>query len=234
MKHIVYIFTSLLFVGILSQTGFAESGEENTSQVSDTISSTDITSTDTQVSSDNAPQEVVQNTESTNINLSDHKPIISPWPLDYNIKASLVTSAGTLSCELFAGSHPMTVLNFISLATGTPAWTDAKGNKHHTPYYKDLSFANRVKGAYVTSGLRSEGTDFVVQDERCRSHKPVAGSIAMVQNYPGMASAQFMLMPRDNPKFANMYAVFGQCGPIDIINQLTREDAVLEKIDIQY
>ena len=54
----------------------------------------------------------------------------------------------------------------------------------------------------------------------------------MVQNHPGMASAQFMLMPRDNPKFANMYAIFGKCSPIETIYKLTREDANLERIDI--
>ena len=178
------------------------------------------------------PVESAQNEACVQPDLSDHKPSIAPWPMDYSIHAQLITSAGIITCELFAGTHPMTVLNFISLATGKPAWTDAKGIKHHTPYYEQLPFTSRVKGAYVSSGLRDEGTDFVIQDERCKSHPPIAGSIAMIQNYPGNASTQFILMPRDNPKFKNMYPVFGQCQPIDTIDKLTREDATLERIDI--
>ena len=165
---------------------------------------------------------------------TDHKPSIAPWPLDYTINAHLITTAGNIHCKLFAGAHPLTVLNFISLATGTPGWTDASGQLHRTPYYQQLKFSNRVKGAYVLSGLRPEGTDFVIQDERCKTHEPVAGTIAMNQSYPGTASAQFMLMPRKNPNFKNMYPVFGICAPIETIDKITREDAVLERIDIEY
>lgn len=232
MKHCIYIFTCLFFLFLHNQIVFAESGEDISSVISDNSSSNEMNQAENIVSCDVSPQEVAENSEFKLVDLSDHKPVISPWPLNYTIKASLVTSAGTLICELFAGSHPMTVLNFISLSTGKPAWSDAKGNKHHEPYYHDLPFSSRVKGAYVTSSLRSEGTDFVVQDERCKSHQPVAGSIAMVQNHPGMSSAQFMLMPRNNPKFVNMYTIFGQCSPIEIIDKLTREDATLERIDI--
>ena len=163
---------------------------------------------------------------------SGHRRLVAPWPENKTIVATLVTSHGEIQCRLFAGTHPMTVLNFISLATGKPGWTDGSGNKHTDPYFQNIEFSNRVKGAYVVSGLRSEGSDFVIPDERCKEHPTVAGSIAMVQAHPGMASTQFMLMPRKNPSFKNMYIVFGQCAPIEIIDKITRENAILENVVI--
>ncbi len=157
---------------------------------------------------------------------------IAAFPEDKTIHAELNTSLGSVSCEIFAGTHPLTVLNFMSLAKGKPTWTDSTGTHHSDPYYHDLKFAGRSKNAYVMSGLRAEGTDFVLTDEQCTSHGPVAGAIAMVQPHPGMASTQFILLACDMPIFKGMYSVFGQCGPIEIIQKLTKSEAVLESIVI--
>jgi hypothetical protein len=55
----------------------------------------------------------------------------------------------------------------------------------------------------------------------------------MVQNFPGQAAAQFMLLASDIPVFKGMYAVFGQCAPIDIIQKLTETDAVLHSVSVE-
>lgn len=161
----------------------------------------------------------------------DHKIEIAPFPYDYVMHGSIVTSLGTLSCDLYAGSHPLTVLNFVSLGRDNYGWKDASGEMHQTAYYSDLPFGSRVKGAYVTSSVREEGTSFVLADERCDVHQPVAGSILMVQNQPGRASTQFALLARDIPQFRGMYIVFGQCGPQELVDKLTREDAVIERVE---
>ena len=162
----------------------------------------------------------------------DHVRRIAPWPEDKTMKATLHTDQGDITCELFAGAHPLTVLNFKALAEGKPAWTDASGKAHETPYYQALPFGTRVKNRYVTISDRSEGTGFVVVDERCRSHQPVAGSIVMVQKYPGQASAQFMLLASDIPEFKGMYAIFGQCAPLDTIEKLTETAAILQSVSV--
>lgn len=161
---------------------------------------------------------------------TDHAFKIAVFPEDKTFHAQLKTSVGTVSCTLFAGTHPLTVLNFMALAKGSPGWTDKTGTLHSEPYYRDLKFVGKKRNAYVMSGLREEGTDFVIADERCTSHGPVAGAIAMVQPHPGMASTQFILLARNMPVLKGMYAVFGQCGPIEVIKELTKSDAVLESI----
>ncbi len=162
----------------------------------------------------------------------DHVLRIAPFKKGYRINAELVTSLGSVSCELYADTHPLTVLNFVALAQGTPAWVDASGITHATPYYSNLTFETRKRGAYAVSGMRREGTGFTVADERCASHRPVAGSIAMVQSLPGTASAVFMLLARDMPEFSGMYAVFGQCRDISVIEKLTAQDATLDYVKI--
>ena len=178
------------------------------------------------------PDEPTGEAEETALTKPEHVYKIAAFPEDKTIHAELKTSLGTVSCELFAGTHPLTVINFMALAKGTPAWSDKAGTYHSEPYYQNLKFVGKSKNAYVMSGLREEGTNFVLHDERCTSHGPVAGAIAMVQPHPGMASTQFILLARDMPIFKGMYVVFGQCGPIDMIQKLTKSEAVLESIAI--
>ena len=161
----------------------------------------------------------------------DHRITLAPFPPDYVMHGKIITSIGELECDLYAGNHPFTVLNFVALSRENYVWTDATGTKHTNAYYTNLPFGSRVKGAYVTSSIRPEGTDFVIPDERCKTHQPTAGAIIMLQNHPGRASAQFALLARDIIEFKNMYTVFGQCGPIETIDKLTREDATIERIE---
>ena len=180
-------------------------------------------------SSQNAANATAQIPENTEV-LKEHKIRIAPFPVDYVMKGQIVTSLGTLECELYAGTHPLTVLNFVSLGRDGYGWTDASGVMHQTAYYSDLPFDSRVKGAYVTSSVREEGTNFVLEDERCAVHQPTSGSIVMIQNHPGMASTQFALLARTIPQFKGMYVVFGHCEPLDLIDKLTRENAVIERL----
>ena len=163
----------------------------------------------------------------------EHRRLVAPFPKDHRIRVELVTTAGNISCDLYADTHPLTTLNFVALATGSPAWQDASGAMHSTPYYEDLAFDERKRGAYVVSGERTEGTGFYVVDERCSVHPPVAGAIAMVQSHPGTASSKFILLARDIVEFSGLYAVFGQCDDIDVIERLTKKKAVLERVVVK-
>ena len=165
--------------------------------------------------------------------LPEHNLTFAPFPKDYRIRVQLVTTVGNIPCELYADTHPLTVLNFVALATGSPSWRDASGTVHSTPYYKDIPFGSRKRGAFVVSGNRPEGTGFYVVDERCSVHGPVAGAIAMSQLHPGTASSNFILLARDITEFNGMYAVFGQCENIEAIEQLTKQKAVLERVIVE-
>lgn len=226
-----FLFAMLMPLAVWAQDVTTSAGQQlkpsaakDTKEPADTVDASP--NTDTTPNTDATPK-----TET--VPTPDHVRKVAPWHEDKKLKVALHTSLGDVTCELFAGAHPLTVLNFKALATGTPAWTDASGKSHQTPYYQELPFGTRVKNRYVNTSLRAEGTGFVIVDERCRSHQPVAGSIAMVQNYPGQAAAQFMLLASDIPVFKGMYAVFGQCAPIETIQKLTTVDAVLHSVSVE-
>lgn len=226
-----------------SQVDSAEPNAESPGKASDSVDKSEELnedSTETASASDNnAPGDNEDSADTISeeqtceeLAKPEHVSGISPYPKGKIIQAKIQTSIGELSCELYVGDHPMTVLNFISLATGKPAWNDASGKVHHDAYYKDLKFIQRNKNRYVVSSLRDEGTDFVIVDERCVSHGMDAGAIAMVQPYPGMASSQFILLADNVPAFKGMYPVFGKCGPVDLIKEMTKKDVTLNQIFI--
>lgn len=180
-----------------------------------------------------ATSESVETTSDAMASAFSPKPSYRLYAEHHPMTAMIETSKGTLCCDLFIDDHPMTVLNFKALADGKPAWTDKSGNIHRTPYYDDLPFAQRERGAYVVSGVRQEGTDFYVKDERCTQHHPVAGSLVMVQPHPNAASTRFMILARDIQEFYGMYTVFGQCTDTALIQSLSSEAAMIQHISIK-
>ncbi|MBR4984956.1 MAG: peptidylprolyl isomerase [Proteobacteria bacterium] len=255
MKKYVPVIFAVFWICLLGmQTGFAEdlaSSDVTPSGASDGIKAqTDGAAEDEQAGGADTSESMAQPGETV---ISDqeaslsaepassdqpefvpgHNIRIAPYPKDKTIRATLVTSAGKVTCELFAGAHPMTVMNFVALAKGKPSWTDAAGKEHTEPYYRDIAFGDRVKGAYAAINARPEGTNFVIPDERCSVHGPKAGAIAMLQPYPGQASTRFVLLARDEPNFKGMYAFFGACEPLDTIKALTKHASTLERIEIE-
>lgn len=223
------LFSLLVLLVLLSIPSFAAFAGDDPDETPDSVD-------DAAVQSDSAGTAQDENGAVSDVPSVEVKPehvsSVAIYPADKIIHAKLQTSIGDISCDLYAGNHPLTVLNFISLAKGEPSWSDASGRVHRDPYYKDIKFADRASGAYVLSGLRSEGTNFVIADERCESHTMEPGAIAMVQPYPGMAATQFVLLAKAVPAFAGMYPVFGKCGPIELISELTRKEAVLLQVSM--
>jgi peptidyl-prolyl cis-trans isomerase A (cyclophilin A) len=59
-----------------------------------------------------------------------------------NPRAIIHTTAGNMSCELFADKAPKAVANFIGLAKGTKDWTNpaTKTVEHNKPLYDGVIF----------------------------------------------------------------------------------------------
>ncbi len=69
------------------------------------------------------------------------------------MKATLHTSLGDITVELFAFQAPKTVANFVELATGKREWTDpTTGEKTTRPLYDGVIFHRVIPGFMIQGG----------------------------------------------------------------------------------
>ncbi|MGI5828948.1 MAG: peptidylprolyl isomerase [Bradymonadia bacterium] len=154
----------------------------------------------------------------------------SPFLSDHHISVTLQTSRGDLCCELFTQDHPITVLNFLVLAGAQLPWTrPLEGPK---PFYRNLPFHKRERNSFAATGKdqRGELPPYTIADERCTTHMPVAGALAMVQAAPGQSRSEFMVLAKDMPIFEGLFSIFGSCQPIEIIKELSNHKAELMRV----
>ena len=62
------------------------------------------------------------------------------------------TSMGTMVIELFEGTTPLTVENFLGLAEGTKTWKTASGEEKNEPFYEGLIFHRVIKDFMIQGG----------------------------------------------------------------------------------
>src|ERR1700726_4715942 len=75
-------------------------------------------------------------------------------------QARFVTSQGTFTVRLMPEHAPVTVANFVELATGTREWRDPRdGSKKTEPLYHGTVF-HRVIPDFMVQGGDPEGTGF--------------------------------------------------------------------------
>ena len=68
--------------------------------------------------------------------------------------AVIETTAGNITCTLFPEQAPLTVANFIGLATGTKAWKDPKTGQmmHGVPLYNGTIFHRVIPDFMIQGG----------------------------------------------------------------------------------
>ena len=151
------------------------------------------------------------------------------------MKAIIETSMGTIEVELFADKAPVTVENFVGLATGTKEFTDLKtGKKTKRKFYDGLTF-HRIVDEFMAQGGDPSGNgsgespntirgEFSVNGwENNLSHVRGVISMARTKVYDS-ASCQFFIMLADKYKSSldGSYAAFGYvCAGMDAIDSLT-------------
>lgn len=141
----------------------------------------------------------------------------APAPANTNPIATIVTSLGTIRCELFRNKAPMTVQNFIDLARGTKEWTDPTTQKKlHRPYFNGLIFHRVIPGFMVQSGdpmgTGFGGPGYNITDEFNNGlHFDVAGRLAMANTgRPNTGGSQFFITTNPRPELNGGYTIFGQ------------------------
>ncbi len=128
------------------------------------------------------------------------------------------TTMGRLTCRLFSQEAPITVANFVGLATGAKTWIDPVSLKQVSgkPFYDGTTFHRVIPGFMIQGGDRL-GTGvgdagFYIKDEISPNLRfDVPGRLAMANSGPGTDGSQFFITEDAKPELNGGYTIFGQC-----------------------
>ncbi len=143
--------------------------------------------------------------------------------------AVIETTAGNITCTLFPNQAPLSVANFIGLATGTKDWKDPKTGKtmHGVPLYDGTIF-HRVIPNFMIQGGDPIGTGtgdpgYQIKDEVSSSltfNQP--GRLAYANSGPNTNGSQFFITEVPYESLNGHYSIFGQCQDLDVVKKIAR------------
>lgn len=142
------------------------------------------------------------------------------------IVATLETTKGALQCKLFDDKAPLTVANFIGLATGKRPWKEPVGGAWVTkPAYDGTVFHRIIKGFMIQGGdPRGDGSGepgYVIKDEIWDGAKhDRAGLLCMANRGPNTNGAQFFITDEAAPHLDRSYTIFGECAPVSTVHDI--------------
>jgi len=144
------------------------------------------------------------------------------------IQATFETTAGNINCVLYPDKAPITVANFIGLATGTKDWKNPSNGAtmHGRPLYDGTTFHRVIPnfmiqgGDPLGNGTGSPGYTF--RDEQSDLKFDVAGRLAMANSGPNTNGSQFFITEVPTPHLDGHYNIFGQCENVDLVKQIAR------------
>jgi cyclophilin family peptidyl-prolyl cis-trans isomerase len=143
-------------------------------------------------------------------------------------KAVLETSMGDITCTLFPDKAPMTVENFVGLATGTKEWRNpvSGAKKTNTPLYDGTIFHRVIPNFMVQAGdPAGNGTGdpgYKFKDEFSDLRFDQPGRLAMANSGPNTNGSQFFITEVPTPHLNNKHTIFGQCSPMTLVNKIAR------------
>ena len=142
-------------------------------------------------------------------------PKVASFQPGEKITATFETSEGTMVAELFADKCPMTVGNFVALATGEATWTDPEGNDSTAPFYDGTTFHRVIKdfmiqgGCPLGNGTGGPGYRFDDEfDSELKHDRP--GVLSMANAGPGTNGSQFFITEKHTPWLDGKHTVFGR------------------------
>jgi serine/threonine-protein kinase len=143
------------------------------------------------------------------------------------IKATIATSQGTLTCELFDDKAPIAVASFVGLATGLKPWRDALTGKvkRGVPFYDGRVVHRVVPGISIHLGrgaakVSSSDPGYRFENEPGGTHAP--GALATIYEAGKGNGAELNLLEVDLSDVGLNDTVFGQCGPLEVIGRIAR------------
>ena len=142
--------------------------------------------------------------------------------------AKIETSKGVINCELFADKAPMTVANFVGLATGKKAWKNPKTGSVEIgkPFFDDLTFHRVIPEFMIQGGdplgVGSGGPGYQFGDEFLPDVKMEPGTLAMANSGPATNGSQFFITEIAPEWLNGKHTVFGKCKELELVKQIAR------------
>jgi len=170
--------------------------------------------------------------------------------------AVMQTSMGNIVCKLFYEKVPLTVANFVGLATGGIEWKDPQtGDMVKRPLYDGTKFHRCIPdfmiqgGDPLGNGRGGPGYTFTDEfDPTLRHDGP--GVLSMANSGPDTNGSQFFITHKATPWLDDKHSIFGRCvmgqevvnamaqvpmkGPSSPSNpaSIPVEDIILQKVSI--
>ena len=142
------------------------------------------------------------------------------------LKAAIETNMGTFHCELYPDKAPMTVANFVGLATGKKAWQDPQSGatQKGKPLYDGLTFHRVIDGFRIQGGdplgSGSGGPGYSFDDEVNNGLTMQPGTLAMANAGPGTNGSQFFITEGAPDWLNNKHTIFGKCKEVELVKKI--------------
>ncbi len=139
--------------------------------------------------------------------------------------ATIETDAGSLQCELFEDKAPITVANFVGLATGRRPFKNPDKKWVKKPAYEGTIFHRIIKG-FMIQGGDSAGTGagepgYVIPDEIWEdANHDRAGLLCMANRGKDTNGGQFFITDAAAHHLDRGYTIFGECAPVDTVHKI--------------
>ena len=167
------------------------------------------------------------------------------------LMADFETNLGTIHCELYPDKTPMTVANFVGLATGKKAWKNPKTDEVETgkPYFDGLTFHRVIAGFMIQGGdplgEGYGGPGYMFGNEFVKGLQMGPGALAMANaddpsvGRVGTNGSQFFIMEGSRPDLVGHHTIFGQCKDLDVVKKITavqvdQNDKPLSPVTIEH
>ena len=163
------------------------------------------------------------------------------------VYAEFVTTQGTFVAKLFHDQAPVTVANFVTLASGKSEMVDSTYSGK--PYYNGLIFHRVIKdfmiqgGCPLGNGMGSPGYAFPDEFVQGLVHSK-KGMLSMANSGPNTNGSQFFITLKETPHLDYKHAVFGEIvigqDVVDAIGSVETskpgdkpmEDVVMQEVNI--
>ena len=131
--------------------------------------------------------------------------------------ATLKTSEGDITVQLFSKDAPKTVQNFVGLASGERDWTDSRSHtvQHNKPLYNGTVFHRVIPkfmiqgGDPLGTGMGDPGYKFSDEFTSGRTFDKV-GLLAMANSGPNTNGSQFFITTSMPTYLNNHHTIFGE------------------------